>query len=452
MRIRLRKHHGTEASVLFVTLGLASLLILFMYYYLNLMRAQNVAVARSQAWNAAMAAAEAGVEEALAHLNPGAAALEVNRSANGWGDPDLVAGFYGPQTRTLVAGSQYSVKFTSYTPLTITSTGSVTVAAIPATLTRVVQVVATSVPLFTTALAAKYNITMSGNTVYTDSFDSGNPAWSTNGQYVLNRASTNGDVASLYGFVNVGNADIHGDLYLGTNGSYGINNNGSISGKIYKDFNVDFPDVVMPVPPRGGWRQDLPGGITNDSTTYTYGFTNANTQSGDSGYYSIPSHISSFSVYVGPNVKVRLQVTANSSTLKGLRVAGGTTDSGNLVIYSTGSSLTVGGNTRVDSGSATNFSLFGTTTTAAINLNGDSSFIGTIYAPSATLTLSGGGKSGDPTHDHDHDNDNNANYGFMGASVSKSVQMNGHYNFHFDENLLRGQFQRGFLVTSWREL
>ena len=46
--------------------------------------------------------------------------------------------------------------------------------------------------------------------------------------------------------------------------------------------------------------------------------------------------------------------------------------------------------------------------------------MGTIYAPHADFTLGGGGKD---TID------------FVGSSVTKTVKMNGHYKFHYDENL-----------------
>ena len=60
--------------MLFAALFIASILILFLFYYLNLIRAQNVAVARSQAWNGALSAAEAGVGGLWAgELRPGAA-------------------------------------------------------------------------------------------------------------------------------------------------------------------------------------------------------------------------------------------------------------------------------------------------------------------------------------------------------------------------------------------
>jgi len=42
-------------------------------------------------------------------------------------------------------------------------------------------------------------------------------------------------------------------------------------------------------------------------------------------------------------------------------------------------------------------------------------------------------------------------YDFVGAIVAKSVNVNGHFSFHFDENLLKAGPM--FLVaSSWQEL
>jgi hypothetical protein len=409
---------------LFVTLGLASLLILFMYYYLNLMRAQNVAVARSQAWNGAMAAAEAGVEEALAHLNPGAVPPVIDRSADGWGLP--VDGFYGPQTRTLDGGSRYSVIFSAWAPLTIISTGSVTVAAISATLTRVVQVVATNVPLFTTAMATKYGITMNGSGISTDSFDSSNPNLSTNGQYDSDKTSTNGDVASVYGPVNPGNHTIKGDLYLGSTATYS-GNSGSYTGKKHTDFNVDFADVVLPVTT---W-QTPPGSQTINGRTYDHAFVSTSS----SGDYLIPD---SGSIYVGTNVNVRLKVTATTFSPDAIKIAGSPTNSGKLTIYMTGTTLNIDSSDTFNQGGiAGNLNYYGTPSNTTISLNGNAKFIGAIYAPSADLTIGGGG---------------NNPQDFMGSSITRSATFNGHFKFHFDESLLKTGDSRGYVVTTWTEL
>lgn len=95
------------------------------------------------------------------------------------------------------------------------------------------------------------------------------------------------------------------------------------------------------------------------------------------------------------------------------------------------------GNVTVDSGRARNFYYYGLPGVSNITYGGNSSFIGVIYAPEATLTLNGGGN----------------NNGIVGASLTKSIMaMNGHYNFHFDEDLLSSGPIRAYIVTSWHEL
>src|SRR5262245_57051633 len=98
---------GYEAgNVLVITLVLTLLAGSFIVYYLNLVRTQNSLVARSQGWNAALSLAEAGAEEALGHLNPGAPQSIIDRAGDGWGGPS--GGIYGPISRTTAAGT-YSV-------------------------------------------------------------------------------------------------------------------------------------------------------------------------------------------------------------------------------------------------------------------------------------------------------------------------------------------------------
>src|SRR5689334_14852667 len=244
MRYRIGKHHE-QASVLMVTLFMVGLLGFFLFAYLYLVRTQRNFVARSQGWNAAIAVAEAGVEEALAQVNPGAPAPSINRSANGWGS--AVNGIYGPVSRSFTNNNgSYSVIMTTDTYPVIYSTGTVTVASIPATLTRVVRVTTSDAGLFKAGLATKYNLDLKGNNVSSDSFNSMLGTLSTSGQYDPTKTSTNGDLASISGIVNVGNANINGSVLLGPGASETQLKNGTVTGGITNDFNVEFPDVILP--------------------------------------------------------------------------------------------------------------------------------------------------------------------------------------------------------------
>src|SRR5436309_11390756 len=105
-----------SASVLVITLILTVILGVSLGSYLLWVRSQNVLVAESQAWNAALAIAEAGIEEGLAQVNVGFGTNYLPSVAtNGWGP--LTAGVYGPRTNALVNGS-YSVVISNDFPPT----------------------------------------------------------------------------------------------------------------------------------------------------------------------------------------------------------------------------------------------------------------------------------------------------------------------------------------------
>ena len=67
--------------------------------------------------------------------------------------------------------------------------------------------------------------------------------------------------------------------------------------------------------------------------------------------------------------------------------------------------------------------------------NGDF-YPGVIYAPEADFHLAGGGSSA---------------MDFIGSSVTKTIQMNGHYNFHYDESLKKTGQNLGYVASGWRE-
>jgi hypothetical protein len=435
MKIQFHSRCKQQGNVLIVTFFIASLSGMFLVYYLNLIRTQSTLVARSQTWNASLTTAEAGVEEALAQLNPGAPAPFIDRAANNWGGP--ANGVYGPMSRTCGTGF-YSVAISNDTPPTIYSTGTVSNTALQGALTRVLCVTTTNTSLFSVAMAAKQNINFTGNGVTTDSFNSSDPNLSENGMYPVDyplRRSTNGDVASIGGFINVGNANVNGTVYLGPTATESLGSSGYITGGVSNDFNVEFEDVILP---QTTWTAVVPlavplniGGIS-----YKYVFPDSLVPT-TTQYYSMDgSGLNNQSLYVGTNTHVTLLVTSSASPTD-IHVAGSGTNAGQLTLYMDGQNFSLSGTNIVDSGNALSFTYYGTTNNTQISLKGNATFTGTIYAPEADFKLNGGG---------------NSIYDFVGSSVTKSVTMTGHFNFHFDENLLKAGPMRGYVATSWREL
>src|SRR2546421_6173890 len=214
-----------------IALIIAGILGVALASYLMIVRSHYTSVNRSQSWNAALALAEAGAEEALAHLNPGAAPAPHSLAGNGW---SFVDGAYRlPQeTRRLTNGCSYAVIITNepgrliLTNYVIYSTGYAAPPSSSTPISRVLRVTITNAPLFSAAVATKSNITMVAGRergVFADSFDSRDPNHSDRGYYPADahKTTTNGDVACLSGTVLIGADTIHGDLLLGPKAKVG---------------------------------------------------------------------------------------------------------------------------------------------------------------------------------------------------------------------------------------
>src|SRR5450759_773336 len=258
MKIQGKKPSRKQGSALVITLILGVILLVTLGSYLILISSQKSLVTRSQGWNAALTMAEAGVEEALAQMN----ASPNDFSANSW---SASGGVYGPMAHNLIGGN-YSVAIVGAATPTVYSTGYVTVPISGDKISRQVKVTALKLGLFNVALAAKHSINFNGNGINTDSWNSHNPNLSTGGQYNPSKTSTNGSVASIDGLVNIGNHTIDGNLYLGPTATF-ANSDNQVLGTIFKDSNMEFPDVVVPT---ASW---LSAPVASASGTQTHTFT-----------------------------------------------------------------------------------------------------------------------------------------------------------------------------------
>jgi Tfp pilus assembly protein PilX len=419
MKIFLRHRSGNQGSVLFVALIISIVIGLSMAGYLAVVAGQQRSVSRSQKWNATLNLAEAGIEEGLAQIN----ASPDDFSVNSWGVNNGTN--FGPVVRTLLGGT-YGVCIKGTNAPTIYATGAVTAPLTSTVLIRTIRVTTQVLPRFNVALGAVGNINMNGNGMATDSWNSHKTNMSNGGRYDSSKISTNGDVASQQGIVNIGNHTINGNLYLGPTASYTSGTN-QIIGELDKNYNVNFPDVK------------LPSGFSSAVAASTVGTGSKTTNwiSAD-GYYTINNN---YAIVLQPGVNAKIRVTTqdfdNSVTLQG-----GMTNSATVAVYvdpgSTGGSFTITGNDTGGAAAATplNFFIYGLPKMTSITMSGTSEFIGAIYAPQAVLTLNGGGAS------------NN----LMGAAIVKQVTMNGHYDFHYDEALADWGPAKSFTANSWQEL
>jgi hypothetical protein len=419
MKILVR--NGERGGTLAVTLVIAMCVGIVLGSYLELVGSRYKITTRSQCWNQAIAVAEQGIEETLTHLHD----EPTTPGANNWGTTTIGGLQAYTKSRTNSNGSYFiaNLFFQDTNKPYVYSTGF-----IPAPLqdgsyiSRTVRVNTTNVAIFNVAFAAIYGVSLSGNGVASDSFNSGKTNLSTNGQYDPTKASTNGNVASVYGPVNLGNHTIDGSFAVGPEVNPNTIGSGQVTGQIYTDFNVSFPPAQLPT--NVTW---VPQGTVNVSNTASYDFS-------ASGTYSVSS--GSTPIIVEPGVTATVRIDATSFSPDSVHIMSTNGISGTLIAYQVSGSMTLNGGVSVDSGRARNFYYYGLDGVTSIKMNGSSTFIGAIYAPNADMSLKGGGSA----------------VNMVGSFIVKSLTMTGNYDFHYDEDLLTSGPINPFVPSAWQEL
>jgi len=454
------KRRQEDGNILLVTLVTCLIIGFSLASYLTLVSFQNYSTMRSLAWNSALPIMEAGVEEALTHLHH---AGLTNLSANGW---TFVNGeFGGTYAKTRHMGDSYyqayilpvdpprvfSRGFTPAPVNPIRKTAMILASLVetdvdvetrkPMYLTRAVAVDTESDGLWVKGMVAKGKIDLNGNNIATDSFDSRYDTYSTGGMYDPAKSKDKGDVATNSDLVNslsIGNAKIKGHIATGPGGSVDIGpqgsvghsawvdggNKGIVTGWFNDDMRVDFPDVEVP------WANSMAMSGNLGGTNYSMILA-----SGDETKRYLASSVSG-KVYVAPNSTVLLHVT-DAVDIKGtdyIYISPGST----LIMVVGAGNAAIGGNGVINpGGNALAFQYYGLPSNTGLSFGGNAAFSGVIYAPEADFQLNGAGKD---------------IYDFVGASITKTVKMNGHFKFHYDEALADLGPNRGYIVTDWNEI
>lgn len=421
------ERRDASGGVLVVTLVTALILGISLTSYFLLVQHQYRMVARGQAWNHALALAEAGVEDALGHLNRDFGVDAPRGGLNGWnGSAAGPASLAGPRS---LGGGTYTATISADALPVVTAVGRVQVPNSSQVIERSVRVEMTTRPAFVGALVAKGDINFKGNNIEVDSYDSGDPNHSNAlGLYDYAKRKAGGDVASTEGFIEMGNADVKGKLYTGplNAGQYSIGANGSVgdlnwngpgiqNGWYYNDFNMEVTSVTAPY--TTGVR---PAGSTTNKWELMNGFQ-----------YMVNGNAS-----VGPQETILVRgnatvfVTGNFEMRGKINIAPGAS----LKLYVAGNSTQL--NEVNTTGNARSFQYYGLPNNKAISWTGNNAYVGTVYAPQASFKLGGGGSD---------------EFDYQGACVVDSAVMNGHFKFHYDEDLKKSPLI-GFAVSRWQEL
>lgn len=281
----------------------------------------------------------------------------------------------------------------------------------------------TNEPVFAYGLAAKTSFDLNGNFLYADSFDSSIPGRNINGRWNISIRRDRASIAVGTLVTNVSNLAILGSCYLdgaqpistGPQGAIGsaawnaAGNHGIQPGHLLTNWAVPHPEVVLPVDSSSWLPMPLPGVV--DGAAFNYVFN----QPGD---YLMPSGALSGKVHVSANARLRVNGSINFTGQGGITIASNAA----LTIYMNGASAAFGGQGILNPFKPTNFVYFGTAANTSLQVGGNGETTAVFYAPSADITLLGGGAS-------DQD--------FSGAAIGNSCRLTGHYTFHFDEDLLR---------------
>ena len=449
MKIPARSSILSQGSVLVVTLSITTILAILISSFLCLLRTQYLSVARAQYWNNALAVAEAGIEEAMAHLNSGVTTAHL--ATNTW--LSLGSGIVG---KTNFLGTSYSA-ITIQIPPAVTNPYPVIVstAYVPGpisgpTLTRKIQVNTKPKTVGNGGgIIVKGTINLGGSKSTVDSFDSSNTNYSTGGLYDSTKAKANANVTSISTLSNamtISESQVYGTTHTvygvqtivdtskqgtGSVGDQNWVNGGNIgiqSGHAAQDASYTFTDVTLP----SGLVWQTPTLLKGQNALKTNGVTFAYVL--DNSYNWQLSDLSS-AVYVSsPNVILYVTSTLSLGTGAEIYIAPGAS----FTMYVAASSASIGGQGVVNSsGLAKNFTYYGLPTNTSLGLQANASFVGQIYAPQADMTLGGGGSTP---------------YDFSGQVVAKSFNLNGHYSFHYDEGLqTSGSAISGYVASSWNE-
>jgi len=432
-----------EGSILMVTLLTCTVIGLILGSYLTLIKTQNYSVARSQAWNAGIALAEAGVEEALAHLNNNSVFFSIpNLAADGW----QRSGDYVVCPRRYVGSNYYDVAVLVSTNPVIYATGYTRVPISGTYLQRTICVKTSPASLFTSPMVSHTNIVLNGSGVETDSYDSSNPLYSTDGEYDPAKARDHGDLVTNSNStdknrpaIQLGNGKIRGRLRTGPTGLVTMNGAsvgdsawvnagtpGIKPGWYVNDVNVGLPDVQAPFTSA----LILPAQV-NSPTLPDYTLP-----SGDyylNGNFK-QSGASKTNILVTGNV--RLYVTGDFIVNGYIAIQPGAS----LTLFVGTSNTATPATTALSSvfvDHAKNFEYYGLPSNNSLVYNGGDDFRAVMYAPRAAVKLGGGG---------------NSVYDFRGTYMVYSLDLNGHFKFHFDEYLPKSVAFRGYLVSSWAEM
>jgi hypothetical protein len=437
--MKLRTAHSNQGGVLVITIIICSLVGLMLAAYLSMVSSQHTFTQRSQVWNSVIPLCEAGVEEAMAHINH--TSVTTNFDVNGW----TLAGATraaGVTNFKNLNGGTYKMHIENVWPPIITVWGSLKQPLANGDVRRAVQVRTRMNQRFPAAVLARGTVNLSGGAGKIDSFDSTNSAASTLGRYDAAKATANalvGTTLRTVGAIDVGNMDIWGSVATGPGGTPEVGSTGVVGDKAYvsisgnngtvqsghhiNDANFYVPPASLPSDFSLSPTPLVAGMFPVGATIYKYKITT------DGDYTAV-------SISIRNGEKMLIDAKARLHVRTFTEVRGPTshimiTTNGSVEWYVEGALDLEGGAAINASGFAINLS-FISLRNAPVNYRGTTEMYGTIYAPFSSVLMNG-------------------NTDCYGAITCDNFTLVGAMSIHYDE-ALRANPKVRFIAESWKEL
>ncbi|EDY18758.1 hypothetical protein CfE428DRAFT_3795 [Chthoniobacter flavus Ellin428] len=301
--------------------------------------------------------------------------------------------------------------------------------------TRLIEAIVKPVGTFRLALFGGQTISLNNHNVVVDSYDSRDPAKSTNGVYDPAKRQQNGNIATNGTLIDAGGAHVYGSA--ATNGGTVLDAT-NVTGDVRDDFYQELFAVNRP-------------NVTPDVGTPTYvsSSTTLDAKAGDPAQFLLGN------VQLSGQDTLRIRGAADGSpTYAQIVVTGDVSTSGqasiqldpgvNLRIFVAGN-VNITGNGILNPNSALNLQVYGIDrgtnadgspqNPGTVTIAGNGGFSGTVYAPTYNVTMTGGGNT-----------DN-----IYGAFIGWTVTMTGIQAVHYDEALGDGGLISDYKVVSWFE-
>lgn len=298
---------------------------------------------------------------------------------------------------------------------------------------RRAEAIVRPVSAFNQAIMAVGTLDLTNQNIVVDSYDSRDPAKSTNGLYDVNKRQENGDLATNGNLIEAGNAQIHGDV---------ATNAGTVSGaaNITGIERTDFYQEPIPV--------GTPSWPSINPTPYTV--TNTVTLNAGAVKGAAASRYQLNTISLSGNKTLTLAGNADGSqTYIEIHVTGDISVSGgSQILLQPGVSATiyfdgnvdVSGNGIINSNNQPNdLQLYGVqpsdSSNKHVSLGGNGQISAAVYAPNHDVSINGGGSSGH----------------VFGSVIGKTVTMTGVTNLHYDESSGASGIINNYKIVSWFE-